>query len=203
MHISLANSKLGDKIPSLNLPAVVTCRCDAPCKKDCYACRGNWLYKNVQQSLKNNLQEFLNDSNKFFNDIINYFNNDDIVYKFMRWFSSGDIVNEKFFDGMVKVAKKCKDTKFLCFTKKYNIVNKFIANGGKIPKNLKIVFSGWNKDWNSKVDNPYNFPMTYVKFKDDSQNCIPEYAIPCVGSCANCKACWNLHNGQSVYFEKH
>lgn len=61
MHISLSNSKLGDKIPSFNLPAIVTCRPDAPCKSQCYACKGHWLYPNVKASLKANLDEFIND----------------------------------------------------------------------------------------------------------------------------------------------
>lgn len=202
MHISITNSKLGDKIPSLNLPAGKTCRGDAPCKKGCYAMKGNWLFKNVVNSLQNNLDEFINDSEKFFNDIIKYLNNDDITYKFFRWFSSGDIVNENFFNGMIRVAQKCKQTKFLCFTKKFNIVNDYLNWGGKIPNNLKIVFSGWDKTFT--IDNPYNLPTTYVYFKDTTKNAdIPEFAIPCTGSCRECKACWNLKKGQSVYFNQH
>lgn len=201
MHISLTNSKLGDKIPSINLPPIITCRADAPCKKDCYACKGNFNYPNVKKSLSDNLKEFVKDSNKFFNDIIDYFNNEDITYKFARWHSSGDIVNDVYFNGMIRVASVCKDTKFLCFTKKFDIVNRYINQGGKIPKNLHIVFSGWDK--NFKVDNPYNLPTTYVEFKEKERNCIPEFAIPCMGSCKNCKACWALKEGQSVYFKKH
>lgn len=200
MKISITNSKLGDKIPSLNLPTTV-CRADAPCKKGCYARKGNWLFKNVQTSLQNNLNDFINDRNKFFNDIINFINNDDVIYKFFRWFSSGDIVNYDFLLGMVEVAKKCPDTKFLCFTKKFDLVNLFL-DFNELPENLRIVFSGWNKAF--KIDNPHNLPTTYVYFKDSSQNAdIPEFAIPCTGSCKSCKACWNLQKGQSVYFNQH
>ena len=59
MKISLTNSKLGDKIPSLNLPAGATCRSDAPCRSGCYALKGTWLYPNVKNSLKANLDEFM------------------------------------------------------------------------------------------------------------------------------------------------
>ena len=202
MKISLTNSKLGDKIPSLNLPIEGTCRGDAPCRKSgCYAKKGNWIYKNVQESLKQNLKEFLTDSDKFFDDIINWINNDDVTYKFFRWFSSGDIVNYKFLKGMVRVALACPQTKFLCFTKKFNLVNCFLEFGD-LPENLRIVFSGWDKDF--KVDNPFNLPMTYINFKDKSKNAkIDEYAIPCTGSCRTCKACWSLQKGQSVYFNQH
>lgn len=200
MKISLTNSKLGGKIPSLNLPTTI-CRDDAPCKKECYANKGNWLFPNVQKGLQNNLKEFLQDKEKFFNDIINYLNNDDITYKFFRWFSSGDIVNYDFLMGMVRVAIASPQTKFLCFTKKFNLVNTFL-DFNELPKNLKIVFSGWGKGFN--VENPHNLPTTWVNFKDKSKNAdIPEFAIPCKGSCSTCKACWSLEKGQSVYFDQH
>ena len=117
MHISLSNSKLGDKIPSFNLPAIVTCRADAPCKKDCYACKGHWLYPNVKASLKNNLDEFINNPEKLEKDITEWINNGDVIYRFFRWFSSGDMVNKAFFDMMVRIAKNSPDTRFLAFTK--------------------------------------------------------------------------------------
>lgn len=199
--ISLNNSKLGDLIPSLNLPPVLTCRADAPCKKGCYACKGHWLYANVKASLKNNLDLFLKDPKMFFNDIIELLNDGDITFKFFRWFSAGDIVNDTFFQGMIKTAKKCKNTNFLCFTKKFDIINNYLNAGHKIPKNLKIVFSGW--DANFKINNPYNMPAAYVYFNGLSNNHIPEYAIPCKGSCKSCKACWSLKSGQAVYFNKH
>lgn len=202
MKISITNSKLGAKIPALNLPALKTCRADAPCRKGCYALKGNWLYANVKNSLENNLNDFLNDSNKFFNDIVNFLNNDLTTYKYFRWFASGDIVNENFLTGMVEVAKKCKNTKFLCFTKKFEIVNNYLKQGNKLPNNLKIVFSAWTKDF--KVENPYNLPMAYIFFKKAENNAdIPEIAIPCKGGCENCLACWGLRKGQSVYFNQH
>lgn len=203
VNISVTNSKLGARIPSVNLPAGATCRSDAPCRKKglCYALSGNYLFKSVQESLQNNLNLFLKDKKIFFNDIIDFLNNDDITFKFFRWFSSGDIVNMDFFRGIVKVAKKCKNTNFLLFTKKFNIVNDYLNEGKKIPKNLNVIFSGW--DENFKIDNPYNLPTTYVYFNNQSNKHIPEYAIPCEGSCEHCKACWSLKKGQSVYFHKH
>ena len=201
MNISLTNSKLGDKIPSLNLPAILTCRADAPCKKECYAVKGNFVYPNVKASLKRNLDDFIENPDKFFDEIVTWLSQGDVVYKFFRWFGSGDIVNKRFFQGIVEVAQKCPETKFLCFTKKYEIVNNYLNAGNAIPENLRIVFSGWDKNWD--VPNPYNFPMTFVEFKDCSRNCIPEYAIPCTGSCRECKSCWSLQKGQSVYFHKH
>lgn len=201
MKITLTNSKLGGFIPSLNLPAGITCRSDAPCFKDCYARKGNFTYPKVKQGYLNNLKEYQEDSEKFFNDVTDYLNNGEIIYKFFRWFSSGDIVDMNFLYGIIKVAKACPMTKFLCFTKKHNLVNMWLSVGNELPENLRIVFSGW--DENFKVDNPFNLPTTYVHFKDRSNKHIPEFAIPCKGSCRTCKACWSLQKGQSVYFDKH
>ena len=159
------------------------------------------MYGNVQQSLKNNLNEFINNPEKLEKDITEWINNGDIVYRFFRWFSSGDMVNKAFFDMMVRIAKNSPDTRFLAFTKKFEIVNDFIAGGGIIPDNLHIVFSGWCKSF--KVDNPYGLPVAYVQLKAPNENNIPEYSIPCQGSCKSCKSCWTLKNNQSVYFKLH
>jgi len=198
--ITTTNSKLGHQIPSINLPTI-TCRADAPCVKGCYAKKGNWLFKGVQKGLQERLELFNSDEKKFFNTIISELNGL-TTYKYVRWHSSGDIVNYNYLLGIIRVAKACTNTKFLCFTKKFNLVNLYLSLGHRLPKNLRIVYSAWDKDF--IVDNPYNMPITYVSFKDKTRNAnIPETAIPCKGDCSKCLACWELHNGQSVYFEFH
>lgn len=201
IKISTTNTKLSGQIPSVNLPPIQTCRHNAPCRHLCYATKGNFTFPNVKESHLNNLACFINDPKQYFDDIIAYLNGL-VSYRYFRYHSSGDIVNEEYFEGMVRVAKKCKSVKFLCFTKKFEIVNNYLAKGEKIPSNLHIVFSAWDKEF--KVDNPYNLPMTYVDFKDTSKNPeIPELAIPCIGKCYECQACWSLKKGQSVVFHQH
>lgn len=195
-HISKTNSKLGI-IPSVNLPAGETCRPDAPCHKDCYAKRGHWKYKNVIQSLAENLAEYKRDPDYYFDDIANKTRFD----RFFRWHSSGDIVDAAYFVGMCKVARKNKETKYLAFTKKFDIVNDYVDAGHRIPKNLTIVFSGWDADF--KMQNPHNFPTTWVWFKNKINSHIPEGSMPCGGKCEECLACWQLRKGQSVFFKKH
>lgn len=201
VKISLTNSKLGTQIPSVNLPPIITCRKNTPCAHGCYACKGHYLYKNVKDSLKNNLAYYLYDSEGFFNDIAKFLTNGLVNYKFMRWSASGDIVDLNYLFGMVKVARKCKNVKFLCFTKKFEIVNEYLKDN-ILPNNLKIVFSAWDKTFT--VDNPYNLPVAYVNFKKKERNPeIPELAIPCEGSCPECMSCWSLKKGQSVVFKQH
>ena len=194
--VSNTNSKLGGQIYSINLPPVVTCRSDAPCFKGCYACKGNWLFPNVKNSLQHNLEAYKSNPDLFFESVAAQ----TALVRFCRWHSSGDIVDMKYFEGMCKVARKNKETHYLCFTKKHEIINGFLSKGKRIPKNLSIVFSAWS---NWIPENPYNLPMTYVYGKEFNNELIPKDAIPCGGKCETCQACWTLKKGQHVYFLKH
>lgn len=203
VFISMNNSKLGDKIPSLNLNVEHSCRSDVNCKnkKECYALKGKMVMHQNGVYL-DNYNLFVEDKEKFFNDIIEWLNNDDVTYKFFRWFGCGDIVNYSFLLGMIRVAESCPQTRFLAFTKKHALVNMYLSLGHQIPSNLKFVFSGWDKDF--KIDNPYNLPVANVEFKDTSRNAeFTGYEIPCTGSCIRCKSCWSLKEGQAVAFKKH
>ena len=196
VKVSNTNTKLGGQIYSINLPAGITCRPDAPCFKGCYARKGNWLYPSVKTSLSNNLNAYNNNSKLYFDSIAAQ----TALIKYCRWHSSGDIIDVQYFEGMCKVARRNKDTHYLCFTKKYEIVNDYLSQGKRIPKNLSVVLSAWS-DWAPK--NPYNLPVTYVYGKDFCNELIPADSIPCAGKCENCQACWTLKKGQSVYFKKH
>lgn len=202
VKISTSNSKMGYQIPSVSLAPEFSCRPDAPCAKGCYAKKGHFLYKNVQDARMHNYNEYKANAAQYFNDIVSFLNDSLISYKYFRRHVSGDIVDAEYLTGMIQVAKKCKQVKFLCFTKKFDLVNEFIAAGGKIPSNLKIVFSAWHRAF--KVDNPNNFPVAYVFFSKPELNPdIDPLAIPCTGDCAKCLACWSLKKKQSVVFTQH
>lgn len=197
--ISTQNSKLGQMIPTINLPAITTCRADAPCRKGCYACKGRFRFSTVQKSLEKNYSIYKKSAKAYFSQIQAYLTL--MPYKYFRYHSSGDIVDINYLKGMIETANKCKKTIFLCFTKKFEIVNDYLANGGIIPKNLKIVFSNWGI-WT--CNNPYNLPTTWVNFsKNGLDKNIPTKAKQCNGQCATCQMCWKLKQGQSVYFNFH
>lgn len=200
-RISNTVSKLGIGIGTVNLPAITTCRADAPCRKGCYACKGNFVYSNVKTSLQKNLDAFVEDADRFFSILDNQLCM--IPYKFFRWHSSGDIINERYLEGMCWLARKHKNTQFLCFTKKYELVNKYLENHRK-PKNLILVFSNWG-DW--VCDNPHNLPTAWVEFGKESDERIPKNANQCSGNCGTCvntsEHCWRMQRGDSVCFHKH
>ena len=202
MNISLTNKKLGKFVPSVNLPPIITCRENVPCAKGCYATKGNYNYDNVKKPRFENLNEFNQNPTKYFQEIIDFLNNGDVIYKFFRWHDSGDIVNEIYLEGMIKVAKACKQTKFLAFTKKFELINEYLNKGNKIPNNLQIMFSAWDKEF--KIENPYNFPVYYVYFKNKEKNpIIPKSASTCSGSCKECKTCWFAKAKQAIKCNQH
>lgn len=124
-----------------------------------------------------------------------------ISYRYFRWHAAGDMIDEQYFEGMVDLAKALPYTSFLAFTKKFNIVNDYIKSNKVIPDNLHIVFSAWGDDF--KVDNPFEFPVAHVRFKDKDNKNIPDTAVECSGDCTNCLQCWKIKHGESVVFNKH
>ncbi len=199
-YISNNVSKLGKSIACVNLPPVITCRENAPCIAYCYARKGRFAYNNVKNSLQNNLDEYIKFPELYFEAI--HYRLALVPYKYFRFHSSGDIVDYNYFVKMCKLARKHKKTKFLCFTKKYEIVNKYLTEDNYIPKNLTIVFSAWES---FTPDNPFNLPIAYVRFNKDTF--VPTNALECTGFCGDCVShrdnCWNLKSGDSVVFNKH
>lgn len=193
--LSAGNSKLGN-IVNINLPAIVTCREDAPCKKDCYACKGMYCWKNVKNRYKLNLEAFLEDKERTKQEILEQLPS----MGFCRVHSSGDFVNLEYLNMLVEIAKTATEVKFMAFTKKYELVNEWIKENGKLPENFKIIFSSWYDGWT--FDNPYDLPVSHV-YNDKIDNKVPESALPCPGKCDKCFMCWKLGSGESVVFNKH
>lgn len=206
-HISIgSNSKLG-VIPSVSLPVDSTCRSDAPCYSHCYARKHHFKYDSVQKSYAQNLAEFLDTPAAYFDEIIHVCNDPISPKRFFRYHASGDIPNKTYFIYMVKAAVTCKDTKFLCYTKNFEIVNDYLDAGFKLPDNLIVVFSYWDKAF--KIDNPHNLPVNYCILKDQSK--MPEiqvtgktYLCPGTGfGCQNCLKCWSLKPGDAMTMREH
>lgn len=199
--ITTVNSKLGNHIAQVNMPYIVSCDKNLPCYKDCYCSKGNMNYDNVKKSHMNKYKLYLNNPEGFFNMIDSELHM--TPYRYFRWHSSGDIVDEQYLDLMCKLARKHKQTNFLCFTKKYDLVNRYL-NHHKKPKNLVLCLSNWG---NWIADNPHNLPTSWVAFGDERDENIPVDANECSGHCETCintsEHCWKMRNGESVTFHKH
>jgi len=198
VKISSGNSKMG-AIPSVSLPAGVTCRQDCECSKKCYAKRLERMRPSVHQAYQHNYDLLIHDSNTYWREVEASI----MMSRFFRYHVSGDIPDNVYFAHMIEIAERNPHCEMLCFTKKYNLVNDHLDFGGTIPKNLHIIFSGWR---GMKMVNPYNLPEAHVRYRDGTTT-ARENAKPCGGNCTECAITdgggWTAKHGEQVVFNEH
>ena len=194
--ISKGNAKLG-AIPSVSLPACITCNPSAPCFRLCYAVKISRLYRNVAESYARNLRVLNTDPARYWEAV----KESAKMSRFFRYHTSGDIPTPEYFAEMVSTARDLPHTDFLAFTKQFHIVNEYITNGGQIPANLHIILSNWG-DW--KCANPHNLPTCEVILKGSEP--APDWKI-CGGNCTDCACrgigCWELKHGETIAIDQH
>lgn len=198
VKISMGNSKMGS-IPSVSLPAGLTCRADCSCSKKCYAMRLERMRPSVRNAYSHNHELLNNNPNTYWREVEASI----MMSRFFRFHVSGDIPDAAYFANMVEVAKRNGHCEILCFTKKYDIVNKHIESGVKIPENLHIIFSAWH---DIEMVNPYSLPEAHVRYKNGTTT-ANEFAKECSGNCTECLlvegGCWTLKPGEQVVFNEH
>ena len=205
VSISCVNSKTGPLCNDLALPTC-TCREDAPCKATgCYCMKGRQTMSKVVAAYTRNLRLYNTDQEDFWEQV--RFKVKHRPFPLFRFFDCGDIADYDFFLGMIDLAKEFPDIKFMSFTKKYEIVNKWIDENGDLPENLNVVFSAWHIGW--KVINPHNLPVAYVDSKDKTLNPeFPEGITSCPNekdktiTCSICRKCWDKRI-KAVKFTQH
>lgn len=207
INCSNRNRKTGVACNNIQMPNN-TCRADAPCKLSgkCYCMKGCQQYDQPQGAYWRNWRLYNENPTDFFEQVIYKLKHNPLPL--MRWFDSGDIPDKQFFEGMIMVANTLPNIRFMSFTKKYDIINEYLDKGNKIPDNLNIIFSAWDKNW--KVENPHDLAVAYVDFKNSELNPeIPKkiYSCPCSDkekqiTCSMCQACWNK-NLKAIKFLEH
>lgn len=195
VKISKGNTKTG-AVPSVSTLPEFTCNKQATCfKKGCYAknlCR----YTNVLKAYTYNAMLWFHNPQQFERSIIGQIP----IIGMFRWHISGDIVSKEYFEMMCRIAVQFPNTSFMAFTKKFDIVNTWISENGKLPVNLNIVFSHWK---NESFPNIHNLPSAYVRYKNSDNEHLPEKIFECPSNCAKCGICWNLQEGEAVVFNQH
>lgn len=200
MHIKISsgNSKMGN-IRSVSLPAGHTCVTGCECNSKCYGRKLERMRPSVRNAYQNNLNVLQTDPETYWREVEAAV----MLSRFFRFHVSGDIPDDTYFEHMVDIARTNPHCEILCFTKKYDIVNRHINIIGKLPKNLHIIFSVWR---NFTSDNPYAFPEAHVRYRDGTTT-APENVLECGGNCTECAVtdggCWTLQKGESVIFNEH
>lgn len=196
VSISNGNSKMG-AIPSVSLPPVVTCHNCATCAKKCYAAKLARIYKTVREAWNRNYNILISDRNNYFAQV----KAASLTTRFFRWHVSGDIIDIDYLSRMCKIARECKNTNFLAFTKNYQDVNAYFLNHRK-PSNFKIIFS--LPFDGAIIDNPHNLPCAKVILKGNKP---AENDKVCGGNCTECACrgvgCWELKKGETIAFYEH
>jgi hypothetical protein len=213
VNLSYKNSKTG-RVIAFNLPVELTCKHDCECysKKNCYACGGCYQFTLNQALYSENLVYFLTHSNAEFVQAISEKIRRAKSRILFRWFTCGDIPNKRFLSCMVEIAKENPSITFWTYTKKYAIVNKWIAENGELPENLTIVFSHWMNDDGTyyTMENPHEMPTSeFIPMgKEDLLNTVT-HICPCSDPnskehCETCKTpCYSLKKGESMALVEH
>lgn len=137
LHITPGNNKLG-KIFNISLPPVLSCPKNVPCASEgCYAKRIYQFRKTARDAWNDNYKLVKTNPSEYFNGIIKYLQSRRKKPTRFRWHTSGDIIDQNYYDGMKYVAEENKDIVFLAFTKNKKL------NFNNTPNNLVIRFSNW------------------------------------------------------------
>lgn len=198
VKISKGNSKMGS-IPSVSLPAGITCRQDCECSLKCYARKIERLRPSVRESYAYNYRLLKCDPDTYWREVEAAI----MLSRFFRFHVSGDIPDFDYLMRMIGVAARNQHCEILCFTKKYGIVNDALMGLRGFPKNLHIIFSAWR---GLTCSNPYGLPEAHVRYRDGSTTARKD-AVECGGNCTECAVtsggCWSLRPGQQVVFNEH
>lgn len=198
LKVSTGNSKMGS-IPSVSLPAGLTCRSDCECAVKCYAKRLERLRPSVREAYRHNYQLYKCSPEIYWREVEASI----MMSRFFRFHVSGDIPDEAYLGHMVEIAARNPHCEILCFTKKYTIVNNYLALRGSFPDNLHIIFSAWRE---LQMNNPYGLPEAHVRYRDGTTT-AHDGAKECGGNCTECAltvgGCWTLKNGEQVVFNEH
>ena len=190
IKISPKNSKLG-KIPNISLIPIKDCGNCTECMNDCYAMKAWKQYPSVRTAWKTNSDAFRNNRKQAFDDLHAYISKRSP--RFFRIHVAGDFLDQNHLDNYALLAGEFPDTKFLAFTKMYDL------DYSELPDNLQVIISAWP---NLPLHNPHSLPVAWVQ--DGTETRIPSDAIECPGVCDDCGMCWSLSKlDRDVMFYTH
>jgi hypothetical protein len=193
--ISRGNRKLG-AIMNASTEPVRCCPNGIPCTDGCYALKSLRMYPQTRKAWAKNARIAKTNPGSYFSQIAGIIA--DRKPRYFRWHVAGDILNVDYLREMCSIAEHNPRTRFLAFTKAFNIVNDY-DNRAALPGNLAVVFSAWPS---MKIDNPHGHRIAWMQ--DGTENRVPQNAIECPGNCENCGVCFRLPKlGRDVVFHKH
>lgn len=201
VYIAQGNRKTGQGMPSVSLIPIYNCGNCKVCSGQCYDLRNDLCYEGCRRTRAINAALLETDRDRYFKEI-----NDAVRgFRFFRWHIGGDIIDLDYFKRMCEVAKDNPHCDMLVFTKMFDVVNEFVEEYGEesIPKNLKVIFSGWI---DLDMVNPFNFPSAHPLFPGGVTS-AHDGALLCTGNCTECakkgELCFKAEKGMEIVFPAH
>lgn len=216
-NYSTGNSKLGEHVLNYGMDIMHTCaNCECKSKGNCYGVHGLFQFgSNMQRAAENFMFWFTHGAEGMLEVMQRAIDANADCDKF-RHFEIGDIPNRAYLESvMIPLAIQNPGVKFWTYTKKYEIVNKYVDECGldAIPSNLTIVFSHWMNEDGSyfPMDNRHDFPTSEFIPMGKEAELLPgvTHVCPCsdpntVAHCETCDhPCHSLKHGESMALLEH
>lgn len=175
----------------------------------CYACKGNYRFKNVKLAHARRLDALKDPRFKeamvlVITSLYNrtkktYIRNGvEVKENRFRWHDSGDIQSV---DHLIMINEIALETPFVDHwlpTREYQMVNKFLADGGIFADNLTVRMSAVMIGEGFK-NRPMGLPFSTVGFEDSTVEQCNAYNQG--GKCLDCRVCWDKTT--DVNYPKH
>jgi len=166
---------------------------------NCYAKKGRYVFKNVQDAMYRRLKAL---DNPAWVDSMSFLMNNKKKgkvkgLKYFRWHDSGDLQSIRHLHMIVDVANKSPNTQHWLPTRETETVSKAIKRGLKIPKNLTIRLSAMKFDAKApeNMARKYGLQVSGASKRDvwDCPASLQE------GECRDCRRCWDKSVFSVVY----
>lgn len=187
-----------DRMISIAMSPVHTCPADAPCRKEnggsCYYQAEEGYFPSVAKSAAKNYEVWRNDPERFwksYRKACEYAVHENIG---LRNFEGGDIPSYEFFCKLMEFAEEFPGLMH-GMTKKYWIVNKYIAEHGGdtscVLKYYHLQYSSWP---GYPMVNPYGMPVYGLTYEEKETTCL-EQKLKMIGKEWSCSDCYKHHCG--------
>ena len=196
ISISRGNRKLGG-VMNISTSPRKCCPEGVPCAgKGCYAFKAYRLYPATRKAWNRNERVAKRHPDSYFMQIAAEVAN--AKPRLFRWHVAGDILSTDYLRGMCQIAATNPGTRFLAFTKNFEVVNDY-EDREVIPSNLVVVYSAWP---GLSFLNPHGHRVAWMQ--DGSEVRVPKDALRCPGNCETCGMCYELERlARDVVFDRH
>ncbi len=191
LHISTGSGKMAG-IPSINTPTSTNKFCQKMAKTNsvcakCYAKRFESMRLNVLKAISRNVPVLMDKD----------FQPPKLNYDIVRFHSFGELINRTHLNNFFKIAFANPNTFFGLWTKRKDLVQAYIREGGVVPSNMNLIYS--NPKMDSRLTKvPKGFHKVFnVHSKEGIE--LNEIPVNCGGkSCINCKLCYTKNSVQII-----